>query len=140
MISCHSDTLQKESILYHVPNTVISRYESILKKREVPIASFKDYKKWLRYFHDFCAKHPVPEPKSEQVRLFIEKLREKKQTGAQCRQAAHAISIYFEMQRDETSSGKSDDEKESQQCSLAAPASLPLPVVSQRKSQYSAAG
>ena len=126
--------------MYHVSNEVISRYESILKNREVPIDHFMDYKKWLRYFHDFCDKHPVHESKSEQVRLFIEKLREKKQTEAQCRQAAHAISFYFEMQIYETSSGKPDEVATLQQCPLAAPARLPLPAVCQRKSQYSAVG
>jgi integron integrase len=36
---------------------------------------------------------------SEQVRLFLEKLREKKQTAAQRRQAAHAVTLFFEMQK-----------------------------------------
>jgi hypothetical protein len=31
--------------------------------------------------------------------LFIDKLREKKQTPVQQKQAAHAVSLYFEMQR-----------------------------------------
>jgi hypothetical protein len=32
-----------------LPNDVVSRYESILKNREVLTARFVDYKKWLRY-------------------------------------------------------------------------------------------
>jgi hypothetical protein len=55
-----------------------------------------NYKKWLRYFLDFRTKCPVPEARPEQVRLFIDKLREKKQTPSQQKQAAHAISLYFE--------------------------------------------
>jgi hypothetical protein len=57
------------------------------------------YKKWLRYILDFCARYPVPEARSDQVRLFIDELREKKQTPSQQDQAAHAVSLYYKIQR-----------------------------------------
>jgi len=34
----------------------------------------------------------------ERLRLFTEKLCEKKQGDEQCRQATHAVTLYFEMQ------------------------------------------
>ncbi|RJP54769.1 MAG: hypothetical protein C4549_09260, partial [Deltaproteobacteria bacterium] len=58
-----------------------------------------DYKKWLRYFLDFCTKYPVPEAWADRIHLFIDKLRKKRQTLFQQNQAAHAVSLYFEMQR-----------------------------------------
>jgi hypothetical protein len=83
-----------------VPNTVFSQYETILKSREVPLNCYTDYKKWLRYYLDFCAKYPVPDSKSERVQLFSEKLRGKKQTEQQRQQAMHAVFMYFEMQNE----------------------------------------
>jgi len=81
-----------------VPHSVMNDYIAILRSREIPLAHFEHYKKWLRYFYDFYSKYLDTNDKPEKVRLFLEKLRSKKQTPAQCQQAAHAISLYFEMQ------------------------------------------
>ena len=82
-----------------VPVPILKRFDAILEKRAVAPIQRADYKKWLRYFLDFCTKYPVPEARPDQVRLFIDKLREKRQTPVQQKQAAHAVSLYFEMQR-----------------------------------------
>jgi integron integrase len=82
-----------------VPVPILTKFEAILEKRAVAPAQRAAYKKWLRYFLDFCIKYPVPQSRPDQVRLFIDKLREKRQTPAQQNQAAHAVSLYFEMQR-----------------------------------------
>ena len=107
-----------------------------------------NYKKWLRYFLNFCAKYPVPEARPDQVRLFIDKLREKNQTPFQQNQAAHAVSLYFEIQRkgetqvldSHTSLGSESgtDAKTSsvpepqqvQERSLSFPQAIPLPDLS----------
>lgn len=80
-----------------VPISIVRGFETILEKRRIPVTQRANYKKWLRYFWDFCAKYPVPEARSDQVRLFIDKLREKEQPPFQQNQAAHAISLYFQM-------------------------------------------
>jgi len=82
-----------------LPQNVLAPFDEVLEKRAVPASSRAHYRKWLRYFLDFCGKYPPPAAKSEQVRLFIEKLRTKKQTPQQCTQAAHAISLFFEMRQ-----------------------------------------
>ena len=82
-----------------VPVPILTRFDAILEKRAVAPIQRADYKKWLRYFLDFCTKYPVPEARPDQVRLFIDKLREKRQTPIQQNQAAHAVSLYFEMER-----------------------------------------
>ncbi|MDI6792882.1 MAG: phage integrase N-terminal SAM-like domain-containing protein [bacterium] len=79
-----------------IPDNILVQYEAILTKKGLAVSVHSDYKKWLRYFLDFCGKYPVPASRSERVRLFIEKLREKKQTPDQQKQAGHAISLYFE--------------------------------------------
>lgn len=82
-----------------IPYEVFVRYVAHLRLHKVANDRHSDYKKWLRYFLDFCDKYPVPESRSERVRLFCEKLQEKRQSEQQRQQAAHAVSLYFEMMR-----------------------------------------
>ncbi len=76
-----------------IPDAILKRFDAILEKRDVAPALRADFKKWLRYFLDFCAKYPPPAARSDQVRLFIDKLREKRQTLDQQKQAAYAVSL-----------------------------------------------
>jgi hypothetical protein len=82
-----------------IPDAILKRFDAILEKRDVTPALRADFKKWLRYFLDFCAKYPPPAARSDQVCLFIDKLREKRQTLDQQKQAAYAVSLYFELQQ-----------------------------------------
>jgi integron integrase len=95
--------LKTEGVMILVPHEVFSAYLAHLRNRGVRPALHAEYGKWLRYFYDFTVKYPLPKEKPEQVRLFCEKLREKKQSEAQCERAAHAVSLYFEMIRESTS-------------------------------------
>jgi len=87
-----------------IPADVLERFSVVLKKGAVPISSHAEYRKWLRYFLDFGNKYPLPESRSEQVRLFVQKLREEKQGPEQQAQAAHAVSLFFESQKVKTKS------------------------------------
>jgi integron integrase len=82
-----------------IPENVASQFNEVLQQRAIQEPYRAYYIKWLRYFLDFYRKYQPPEAKSEQVRLFIEKLRSKKQTPQQCTQAAHAIFLFFESQQ-----------------------------------------
>jgi len=48
---------------------------------------------------DFCAKYRLPDFSSKSLTQFLTKLREKKQTEAQIKQAAHAVSVYLDLKR-----------------------------------------
>jgi len=85
--------------MLNIPDYILPHYEAILKKKIMDVSRHADFKKWLRYFLDFCNKYLVPDSRPEQVRLFTEKLREKKQTADQLKQAAYAVSLYFEILR-----------------------------------------
>lgn len=82
-----------------IPRDILAEFDGILKQRNVPLFSRADYRKWLLYFLDFRAKNPLPDAKSDQVRLFAEKLRSKNQTAMQVGQAANAISMFFTSQQ-----------------------------------------
>lgn len=81
-----------------VPYPVMNDYVALLRSCEIPPAHVEYYKKWLRYFYDFSANDLNSGDKPEKVKRFLEKLRSKNQTPMQCQQAAHAVSLYFEMQ------------------------------------------
>ena len=83
-----------------VPYDIWSKYDALLKAEVKDASLHADLKKWFLYFWDFREKYHPPDSKSEQVRLFTEKLDEKKQSQAQQKQAAYAVSLYFRM-RDE---------------------------------------
>ncbi|MFZ5798479.1 MAG: integron integrase [Thermodesulfobacteriota bacterium] len=82
-----------------IPSDILASFDEILKQREIPASLHIHYRKWLRYFLDFCDKYPPPETRSEQVKQFIAKLHSKKQTPELCKQAAHAASLYFEVRQ-----------------------------------------
>jgi len=82
-----------------IPENVLYKFNEIQKQRAVVESLHVPYRKWLRYFLDFSRKYSPPEAKSEQVRLFTDKLKSKNQTPQQCTQAAHAISLFFESQK-----------------------------------------
>jgi len=84
--------------MHAIPGDISNRFNEALKQRAIHESLHVHYKKWLRYFFDFCRKYS-PETKPEQVRLFIEKLKSKGQTPQQCIQAAHAVSLFFESQQ-----------------------------------------
>jgi len=92
-----------------IPKDVLIQFDDILKQRNVPISSHADYRKWLRYFLDYRSKYSPPEAKSDQVRLFAEKLRSKNQTAKQVEEAADVVSLLFALQqRKSNESGKQD--------------------------------
>jgi len=45
-----------------------------MEQKSVPVGLRDDYRKWHEYFLDFWVKYPPPDKKSEQVRIFIDKM------------------------------------------------------------------
>ncbi len=92
-----------------IPNELFTKYIAHLIKTGVPESSHAEYKKWLRFYIDFCDKYPVPGAKSERVRLFTAKLQEKKQSLPLRQRAANAVSLYFQMEGQETRGQKENN-------------------------------
>lgn len=83
-----------------IPDTLLSRFEICLRAREIPENAQLFYKKWLRFYLDFCQKYHVEPTQKESLSLFLQKLQEKKQSEWQQQQAIHAISLYYELLQD----------------------------------------
>ena len=76
-----------------LPETLLEKYNSLLIKNDIPSHAHGNYKKWLRYYLDFCKKYQ--HPYSDSLPLFLDKLGKKKQTPSQQSQAKHAVGIYY---------------------------------------------
>lgn len=85
--------------MLNIPPDLLGRFVTVLEERGVPLAQHSYYKKWLRYYVDFCDKYRLEATSSKSQAQFLDKLREKKQTDWQIKQAAHAVSLYWDVQR-----------------------------------------
>ena len=56
-----------------------AQFEERLRNKEIPERSHGFYRKWLRYYLDFCRKYGFPDASKESLPHFIEKLQEKGQ-------------------------------------------------------------
>ena len=80
-----------------IPSVLQSRFEEHLRNKTIPDHLQWPYKKWLRYYLDYCEKHHFSPIDKSSLPRFIGKLREKKQTEQQQGQAAEAIKMYYEI-------------------------------------------
>lgn len=63
-----------------IPTLLQARFEACLRKRQVSTSLHGAYKKWLRYYLDFCRKYNFESTSKESLPDFIHKLNEKRQT------------------------------------------------------------
>lgn len=93
-----------------IPLQLQTEYETLLKNRSVPTGLYPRYRKWLRFYLDFCRKYRFPETEQKSLEHFLQKLQEKMQTDMQQQQASHAIMLYYELieKQDSTSKTSSD--------------------------------
>jgi hypothetical protein len=69
-------------------------YGAALAKKDVPLPAHFHYRKWLRYYLDFCLKYRYEILKRESLSFFLKKLEDKNQTEQQQKQAFHAVSVF----------------------------------------------
>ena len=80
-----------------IPPKISTLYNGHLNIKAIPKKENFNYRKWLRYYLDFCFKYNNNQLNKNSLNLFIEKLKEKKQTEQQQKKAYHAISVYYEL-------------------------------------------
>ncbi len=78
-----------------IPSEISVRFNSALAKHRITKEHQNHYRKWLRYFLDFCLKYNFQSIQPESLQNFLRKLEEKNQTREQQKQASHAVSLYF---------------------------------------------
>ena len=78
-----------------IPETLQLRFVEYLNGQGIPVSQKGEYLKWLRYYLDFCKKYRFLAESKGSLAPFIKKLREKKQSAAQQKQADKTIRMFF---------------------------------------------
>lgn len=126
--------------MLRVPADLIAQYQLYMDQNGIDLSRHDEYIKWLRFFLDFCEKYQVNGVESVRLHLFINKLKEKRQSQDQRRRAYHAISLYFKMSNVAKDSIQRPTPSIEEQA-LLAPSVMTAPDVNTvRKSFYSEAG
>ena len=80
-----------------LPVTLNQQFDNLLQNKSFSDKDRAFYKKWLRFYWDFCHKYQYDVFNSESLPLFLQKLQNKNQSEQQQNQAKHAISLFFKM-------------------------------------------
>ncbi len=78
-----------------IPPELETQFEEHLVKSLIPKGLHGVYKKWLRYYLDFCRKYHFPPAQRQILPRFIDKLKGRKQSPSQRQQAASSIELYY---------------------------------------------
>lgn len=87
--------------MIETPLAILTIFDQKLAAQQVPEPYRIHYRKWLNYYLDFCAKYQLDHSDERNLAAFISKLQEKNQAKWFQKQAQHAISIYFQIDRNE---------------------------------------
>ena len=83
--------------MLNIPAALFTKYNLLLNKKSVSVSVHNNYKKWLRFYLDFCHKYCHRYADRESLKHFMLKLHEKNQSTAMQEEAAKAVSLYYEM-------------------------------------------
>lgn len=80
-----------------LPPELWQKYDRRLEAAGVLPDQWVSYRKWLRYYLDFCRKYGYAYAASDSLKPFIDKLTSKRQNDVQRAQAAAAVGLYYRM-------------------------------------------
>ena len=81
-----------------IPAEIKIPYDVALGKKDVLLPAHFHYRKWLRYYLDFCLKYHYEILDKASLSYFLKKLKDKNQTEQQQKQAFHAVSILYQIE------------------------------------------
>ena len=98
-IKSRSNFMRGGSLMKPIPDESKILYDTALVNKGIPLPLHFYYRKWLKYYLDFCIKYHYE--KSEKVSLppFLQKLKDKNQTEERRKQAFQAISIFYQIEK-----------------------------------------
>ena len=76
--------------------------DAALIKKGVPLPAHFHYRKWLRYYLDFCLKYHHEPANKESFAPFVQKLKDKNQIEQQRKQSFDAFSIFYQIEKRNT--------------------------------------
>ena len=105
-----------------------TKYEKALDSASISRELRPHFRKWLRFYFDFCSKYGHSPRSKSSVPLFMAKLTSKNQPEAKRNQASVAVTLYFKM----ADTGKSESDRV---CSKGAQPAGESPVTAVREAQ-----
>ena len=80
-----------------LPTALNQQFDNLLLNKSFSDKDKSFYKKWLRFYWDFCHKYHHDAFHSGSLPLFLQKLQDKNQSEQQQNQAKYAVSLFFEI-------------------------------------------
>lgn len=80
-----------------IPQNITQLFDTALDLQGVDARHHKHYRKWLRFYLDFCHKYGFEPNQESSFPLFNNKLREKRQSDSLRQQAFQAVSLYYKV-------------------------------------------
>jgi hypothetical protein len=78
------------------PPEILSRFDARLTREPIPAPIRSFYQRWIQFYFDFCSKYQHDAFSQKSLSPFLAKLAEKKQPSQLRKQAAHAISFFYD--------------------------------------------
>jgi hypothetical protein len=75
--------LAEEPHMFTIPASLQERFEAKMRDSDVPEQVHLHYRRWLRFYLDFCLRYHTSSNRQESPQLFLQKLRDKKQADWQ---------------------------------------------------------
>lgn len=83
--------------MFVLPDKVTAAYNSFMAHQQIPASQQNYFRKWLRYYIDFCRKYKMSYVAHSSLNSFRNKLREKQQSDSLVQQACEAVGLYYLM-------------------------------------------
>lgn len=83
--------------MFVLPDKVTAAYNSFMAQQKIPANQQNYFRKWLRYYIDFCRKYKMSYVTHLSLNSFCNKLREKQQPDSLVQQAREAVELYYSM-------------------------------------------
>jgi integron integrase len=80
--------------MFKLPNEIVYQFNGVLELGSYTEKSKNFYRKWLRFYWDFCKKYHHDPFQSSSLPLFLNKLQDKRQSVQQIDQARQAITLF----------------------------------------------
>jgi integron integrase len=107
--------------MLNISSSLQAELDRWLQKKAIPNGIHSAYKKWVRFYLDFCQKYGFLASNKDSLPPFLHKLQEKRQTKSQQDQAADAIGLLYLAFEEKASANKFLPESQASR-----PASEPL--------------
>ena len=63
--------------MLQIPPKIRAQFNIMLIQKNIPKSAHTDYRKWLRYYLDFCHKYHFDNSKKESLPHFIKKIKDR---------------------------------------------------------------